>query len=34
VVEVLEVEGVQKFATSWQEFLETIETNMAAVSKS
>ena len=34
VVEVLEVEGVQKFATSWQEFLETIETNMAAVSRS
>ena len=33
VVEVLEVEGVQKFATSWQEFLETIETNMAAVAK-
>ena len=33
VVEVLEVEGVQKFATSWHEFLETVETNMAAVSK-
>jgi transaldolase len=33
VVEVLEVEGVQKFATSWHEFLETIKTNMAAVSK-
>jgi transaldolase len=33
VVEVLEVEGVQKFATSWHEFLDTIETNMAAVSK-
>jgi transaldolase len=33
VVEVLEVEGVQKFATSWHEFLETIEANMAAVSK-
>ena len=33
VVEVLEVEGVQKFATSWHEFLETIETNMAAVAK-
>jgi transaldolase len=31
VVEVLEQEGVQKFATSWHEFLETIETNMAAV---
>jgi len=31
VVEVLEAEGVQKFATSWHEFLETIETNMAAV---
>jgi transaldolase len=34
VVEVLEMEGVQKFATSWHEFLETIETNMAAVSRS
>jgi transaldolase len=33
VVEVLEVEGVQKFATSWHEFLETIEANMAAVGK-
>jgi transaldolase len=33
VVEVLEVEGVQKFATSWHEFLETIEANMAAVKK-
>jgi transaldolase len=33
VVEVLEVEGVQKFAASWHEFLETIEANMAAVSK-
>jgi transaldolase len=33
VVEVLEAEGVQKFATSWHEFLETIETNMAAVAK-
>jgi transaldolase len=33
VVEVLEVEGVEKFATSWHEFLETIKTNMAAVAK-
>ena len=33
VVDVLEREGVQKFATSWHEFLETIETNMAAVAK-
>ena len=33
VVDVLEAEGVQKFATSWHEFLETIETNMAAVAK-
>jgi transaldolase len=33
VVDVLEAEGVQKFATSWQEFLETIRTNMAAVAK-
>jgi transaldolase len=33
VVEVLEQEGVQKFATSWHEFLETIETNMAAVAQ-
>ena len=33
VVDVLEAEGVQKFATSWHQFLETIETNMAAVGK-
>jgi transaldolase len=33
VVDVLEAEGVQKFATSWHEFLETIQTNMAAVAK-
>ncbi len=33
VVEVLEAEGVEKFATSWHQFLETIVGNMAAVSK-
>jgi transaldolase len=33
VVDVLEAEGVQKFATSWHEFLDTIQTNMAAVAK-
>jgi transaldolase len=32
VVKVLEDEGVQKFATSWNEMLETIATQMAAVS--
>ena len=32
VVTVLEEEGVQKFATSWNELLETIATQMAAVS--
>jgi transaldolase len=31
VVTVLEEQGVQKFATSWNELLETIETQMAAV---
>jgi transaldolase len=34
VVDVLEAEGVQKFATSWHEFLDTIQANMAAVAKS
>ena len=33
VVRVLEEEGVQKFAASWNEFLGTIESNMAAVGK-
>ncbi len=33
VVRVLEEEGVQKFAASWNEFLATIESNMAAVAK-
>jgi transaldolase len=33
VVSVLEEEGVEKFATSWTEFLGTIESNMAAVGK-
>jgi transaldolase len=33
VVRVLEEEGVQKFAASWNEFLGTIESNMAAVAK-
>jgi transaldolase len=33
VVDVLEAEGVQKFATSWHEFLDTIQANMAAVAK-
>jgi transaldolase len=33
VVRVLEDEGVQKFAASWNEFLGTIESNMAAVAK-
>ena len=33
VVRVLEEEGVEKFAASWNEFLGTIETNMAAVAK-
>ena len=33
VVRVLEDEGVQKFAASWNEFLGTIESNMAAVDK-
>jgi transaldolase len=33
VVSVLEEEGVEKFATSWNEFLATIESNMAAVGK-
>ncbi|HWG63167.1 MAG TPA: transaldolase [Streptosporangiaceae bacterium] len=33
VVAVLETEGVEKFATSWNELLNTIKTNMAAVSK-
>jgi transaldolase len=32
VVRVLEEEGVQKFAASWTELLETITTEMAAVS--
>ena len=32
VVAVLEEEGVQKFAASWNEFLETIARQMAAVS--
>jgi transaldolase len=30
VVDVLEAEGVQKFATSWHEFLETIKASMAS----
>ena len=33
VVRVLEDEGVQKFAASWNQFLGTIESNMAAVGK-
>ena len=33
VVQVLEDEGVEKFAASWNEFLGTIESNMAAVGK-
>ncbi len=33
VVTVLEEEGVDKFAASWNEFLGTIEANMAAVDK-
>ena len=33
VVRVLEEEGVKKFAASWNEFLGTIESNMAAVAK-
>ncbi len=33
VVNVLEEEGVEKFAASWNEFLGTIESNMAAVGK-
>jgi transaldolase len=33
VVRVLEEEGVEKFAASWNEFLGTIESNMAAVGK-
>jgi transaldolase len=33
VVRVLEEEGVQKFAASWTELLETISTEMAAVSR-
>jgi transaldolase len=33
VVRVLEEEGVQKFAASWNEFLATIESNIAAVDK-
>ena len=33
VVRVLEDEGVEKFAASWNEFLGTIESNMAAVAK-
>ncbi|MFI5065288.1 MAG: transaldolase [Streptosporangiales bacterium] len=33
VVRVLEEEGVEKFAASWNEFLGTIEANMAAVDK-
>ena len=33
VVSVLEEEGVEKFAASWNEFLGTIESNMAAVAK-
>jgi transaldolase len=33
VVSVLEEEGVEKFAASWNEFLGTIESNMAAVGK-
>ena len=33
VVRVLEEEGVDKFAASWNEFLGTIEANMAAVDK-
>jgi transaldolase len=33
VVRVLEDEGVQKFAASWNQFLGTIESNMAAVAK-
>jgi transaldolase len=34
VVKVLEDEGVDKFAASWNEFLGTIEANMGAVEKS
>ena len=33
VVRVLEEEGVEKFAASWNEFLGTIESNMAAVAR-
>ena len=33
VVKVLEDEGVEKFAVSWNEFLGTIESNMGAVEK-
>ena len=33
VVEVLEDEGVEKFAASWNELLDTIEANMGAVAK-
>ncbi len=33
VVRVLEEEGVEKFAASWNEFLGTVETNMGAVEK-
>ena len=33
VVQVLEDEGVDKFAVSWNEFLGTIEANMGAVEK-
>ena len=33
MVRVLEEEGVEKFAASWNEFLGTIESNMAAVAK-
>jgi transaldolase len=33
VVRVLEEEGVEKFAASWNEFLGTIESNMAAVGR-
>ena len=33
VVQVLEDEGVEKFAVSWNEFLDTIQANMGAVEK-
>jgi hypothetical protein len=34
VVQVLEDEGVEKFAVSWKEFLGTIEENMGAAGQS